>query len=314
MRYHRQELLIGKENQKLLGKAKIAIVGLGATGSRTAELLARSGIGNIILIDRDIVELSNLQRQTLYEEKDVNLPKAIALKNHLVKINSEIRIDSYVTDLTYENIDLIKCDLILDCTDNLETRYLINDYSLKNKIKWIYSGVVADRGLTFNIIPGKSPCFRCIFNNIDASLLDGCDTVGILNTVASLVSSIQAMQVIKIVTNQECEEDLIHVNVSNSKITKIKVNNKKDCLACNGNYEYLNGKSTDIVKLCGSNSFQIKGRELDLVELKNKIQNSKLNEYCLISDDFIAFKDGRTLIKTKTKEQAKSIYSRYVGN
>ena len=314
MRYKRQELLIGKQNQEKLRNSKITIVGLGAIGSRTAELLTRAGIGSITVIDRDIIEMPNLQTQTTYNEKDINLPKAIALKTHLQEINSEIEIKSYVTDITNENINIINSDLILDCTDNLETRYLINDFSLKNNLPWIYSAAVSDRGFIYNILPNKTPCFSCIFSNINPHLLETCDTSGILNTTASLVSSIQSTQAIMILTKQNPEDSLLHINISSNSITKIKTAKKQDCHACSKDYTYLNRKPAEIIKLCGANSFQIKSKKLDLKLLSQKIKNSKITKYCLISPELIAFKDGRILIKTNSKEKAKSIYSSYIGN
>jgi len=164
MRYSRQEIFskIGKEGQNLLKKSKVAVVGLGATGSSSAELLARAGIGELILIDRDIVELNNLQRQSLYNENDVGNVKAEAIKNHLEKINSEIKIKALVMDLDYKNINEMKADLILDCSDNIETRNLINEYCRKNKLPWIYSGVIGDNGLVLNF--KDDYCFNCVFN------------------------------------------------------------------------------------------------------------------------------------------------------
>ncbi|HLC73472.1 MAG TPA: HesA/MoeB/ThiF family protein, partial [Candidatus Nanoarchaeia archaeon] len=163
MRYQKQELLsyIGNK-QEFLQKKVVAIVGLGAIGSNTANLLARAGI-NLILIDRDIVELENLQRQTLYDEKDIGKPKSIQAKKKLKLINSEIKIEAFVEDLNYKNIDeLINSDLILDCSDNMETRFLINDYSIKNDIPWIYAAVLGVNAMSMNIVPQKTPCFRCI--------------------------------------------------------------------------------------------------------------------------------------------------------
>src|SRR3989344_9585267 len=196
MRYIRQEIFseIGKEGQKRLRKSSVAIVGLGALGSVSAELLARAGIGKLILIDRDVVELSNLQRQALYDESDIGKPKALAAKEKLRKINSEIEIEFYIDDLNFENIGKIinvkSADLILDCTDNLETRFLINDFSIKNKITFIYSSAVGSKGYIFNVIQKKTACLKCFLK--EAAQLGTCETVGVLNTITNLISSIQA--------------------------------------------------------------------------------------------------------------------------
>src|SRR3989344_4557746 len=171
MRYSRQEIFskIGKEGQNLLKKSKVAVIGLGATGSSSAELLARAGVGELILADRDIVELNNLQRQSLYNEDDIGNVKADSIKNHLKKINSEVKIKTLVIDLDYRNINEIKTDLILDCSDNIDTRNLINEYCHKNKINWIYSGVIEDNGIVLNF--NNDYCFSCVFESIKADLL-----------------------------------------------------------------------------------------------------------------------------------------------
>ena len=206
MRYIRQQIFreIGKKGQEKLGKSTVAVVGIGALGSNSAELLARAGIGSLILIDRDVVELSNLQRQRLFDENDVGKPKALAAKEHLAKINSEIKIEFLIDDLNFENIGKIfnrKPDLILDCTDNLETRFLINDFSVKNEIPFIYSSAVGSKGYVFDIIPGKTPCLRCFLK--EAAQLDTCETAGVLNAITSLISTMQASEAIKILLNKK---------------------------------------------------------------------------------------------------------------
>ena len=168
-RYERQYILkeIGREGQRLLDQAKVAIVGLGALGSVSANLLARAGIGNLLVIDRDFLEINNLQRQVLYDENDLkeNLPKAIAAKRKLEQINSEIRVEGQAADLNPDTIhDLLKgVDLIIDGTDNFETRFLINDFSLSRKIPWIYGGAVRTEGMSYVIIPVDGPCIQCMF-------------------------------------------------------------------------------------------------------------------------------------------------------
>ena len=183
-RYHRQELYeaIGKQGQKKIGKAIVAIVGIGALGSVSSELLCRAGIGKLILIDRDFVDLTNLQRQVLYEESDIGKPKAIAAEEHLKKINSEINIQSHVIDLNFRNIeDILKeANIIIDGTDNLETRFLINEYSLKCKKPWVHGSAIQDKGFVMSF-SGNAPCFQCIIKEADVS--GTCDTVGITNSI-----------------------------------------------------------------------------------------------------------------------------------
>src|SRR3989344_7760958 len=258
MRYIRQEIFkeIGKKGQQILKKSCIAIVGLGALGSVSAQLLARAGIGKLILIDRDIVELSNLQRQSLYDESDIGKPKAIAAKEKLNKINSEVNINIFVDDLNYNDIekiiDIKNIDLILDCTDNLETRFLINDFTVKNNIPFVYSSAVGSQGYVFNIIPNKgNPCLRCFLK--EAAQLETCETFGVLNTITHLTPSIQVNESIKVLLDKKgIERNLIFFDVWKNELLKIKVNKNKNCECCvKNNFEYLRGKkSSKIIKMC----------------------------------------------------------------
>jgi len=331
MCYTRQEIFeeIGNVGQEKLQKSTIAVIGLGALGSSSAELLARAGIGKLILIDRDVVEISNLQRQSLFEEDDIGKPKALASKEHLSKINSNAEIDYFIDDLNFENINKAisinkienKVDLILDCTDNLETRFLINDFSVKNKIPFIYSSAVGSKGYMFNVIPKKTPCLRCFLK--EAAQLDTCDTVGVLNAITSLISSIQANEALKIILKKDFEKNLFFFNVWKNEMLKIKVNKNKSCICCaKNNFEYLSGKRhSRTIKLCGDNIYQIKQKSIDNVrfnQLKNKLKKiGKIVDfaYCInFNDKITIFQDGRSLIKAKDEKEAKSLYSRFVGN
>ena len=326
MRYIRQEIFaeIGKKGQEKLRKSTVAIVGLGALGSVSAELLARAGIGKLILIDRDVVELSNLQRQNLFDENDVGKPKALAAKEHLSKINSEIEINFFIDDLNFENIKKIlneKIDLILDCTDNLETRFLINDFSIKNKIPFIYSSAVGSKGYVFDVVPDKTACLRCFLK--EASQLDTCETVGVLNTTTNLISSIQVNEAIKILLNKNYEKELLFFDIWKNELLKIKINKSRNCICCvKHNFEHLSGKKpSGIVKLCGDKIYQIKTKSIDekqFKNLKNKLKKiGKIVDfgYCINFDNKITiFQDGRALTKAKDEKEAKSLYSRFVGN
>ncbi|MBI1934816.1 ThiF family adenylyltransferase [Candidatus Woesearchaeota archaeon] len=331
MRYIRQEIFkeIGRQGQKKLGKSSVVIIGVGALGSASAELMARAGIGNIILIDRDVVELSNLQRQSLYDEGDIGKPKAMAAKEHLNKINSEIQIKSVIDDLNYNNITKIikiknhkkNIDLILDCTDNLETRFLINDFSVKNKIPFIYSSAVGSKGYVFNIITGRTACLRCFLK--EAAQLETCDTAGVLNSITHLVSSLQSNEAIKIMLNKNYEKCLLFFDVWKNELIKIKVNKNKGCICCSKkSFEYLDGKKfPPMIKLCGDNMYQIRGKFFDkgqFSELKNRLKKAgKITDfdYCINFDRRLTiFNDGRALIKAKDEKEAKSLYSRFVGN
>ena len=270
MRYIRQEIFaeIGKKGQQKLRKSAVAVIGLGALGSVAAELLTRAGIGRLILIDRDIVELSNLQRQSLYDESDIGKPKAIAAKEKLNKINSEVKIDYFIDDLNYNNIEKIieikNIDLILDCTDNLETRFLINDFSVKNKIPFIYSSAVGSKGYVFNVVPEKNnPCLKCFLK--EAAQLDTCETTGVLNTITHIIPSVQVNEAIKILLDKDYEKNLLFFDVWKNELMKIKINKNKNCECCiTGNFEYLSGKkSSKTIKMCGNGIFQIKNKSID---------------------------------------------------
>ena len=320
MRYIKQIVFekIGKKGQNQLKNSKITLLGLGALGSRSAELLARAGIGNLILIDRDIVELPNLQRQTLFTESDINSPKVIAAKAHLEKINSNIKVRAIFKDINHKNIESnVKGDLILDCTDNLETRFLLNEFSLETNIPWIFTSIVGCSGMLFNFIPKKSPCFKCIFTEPETSL-DTCDTEGIINTTASLMSSMQVTEAFKILTHQPYLKELVHFDLWKNKLTKTKIKKLPKCKTCNKDFKYLNGENfSEIIKICNSGTFQIKGRKLNLKEVAkklNKIDNVSLNEHCLQFKELLMFPDGRTFISAPTMERAKSIYTKYIGN
>src|SRR3989344_8189354 len=230
MRYSRQEILIGTKNQELLNQKTVAIVGLGALGSNSSNLLARAGI-NLILIDHDKVDLTNLQRQNIFSEKDINKNKALAAKDYLEKVNSEIKILVYDVELRNENINLINTDLVLDCTENLETRFLINDYCSKHKIPWVHAAAIKNSGLIFNVIPGKA-CFSCIYKNINE--VERCEDLGILNTITALISSLQVNEAVKILLNKKYEENLIRVNLENNSFDKIRINKNPACEVCSG--------------------------------------------------------------------------------
>ncbi len=350
MRYKRQEIFkeIGRKGQDKLRKSTVAIIGLGALGSASSELLARAGIGKLILIDRDIVELSNLQRQSLYDESDIGKPKALAAKEKLNKINSEVEINIFIDDLNFNNIsELISIDgksnneksntkninkkinnkknkinLILDCTDNLETRFLINDFSVKNNIPFLYSSAVGSKGYVFNVVPDKNnPCLRCFLR--EATQLDTCETYGVLNTIVNLISSTQVNEAIKILLDKNYEKNLLFFDIWKNELLKLKVNKNKDCLCCVKNYfEYLSGKkSSKIIKMCGNEIFQIKTKSIDkkqFNDLKNKLKKiGKIIDfgYCAnFNNNLTIFQDGRALIKAKDEKEAKSLYSKLVGN
>ncbi len=243
-RYARQELFseIGKEGQEVLRSKTAAIVGMGALGTVASELLARAGIGRLVLVDRDIVELSNLQRQCLYDESDVNKLKAIAAREKLHKINSFVGIESFAFNLDESTIDKLEAaDLILDCTDNLEARFLINAYCRKNKKDCVFSAAAGSRGFVLAAGVNGNYCFNCVFGRAKNALT--CDDLGILNGTSHTAASIQVTEAVKILLGKEYCRDLILFDLWNNSFDKVKVNRNESCEICNGNYENIARKS-----------------------------------------------------------------------
>lgn len=251
-RYSRQILFrpIGIDGQmRLLGK-KVVVIGMGALGSVIASHLVRSGVGYVRIIDWDIVELSNLQRQSLYDEDDAadHLPKVIAAERKLIKINSTIIVEPIISDLTPDNAEelLSGFDVIMDGTDNFPTRYLINDVSIKLGIPWIYGGVVSSRGAFTVIIPGKTPCFRCLFPDPQGGTEETSNTVGVLSPITHIIGSFQAAEALKLLTDSENSPYLEQIDVWHHSSLQMDISNGRnpDCPACgHHHYEFLDRSS-----------------------------------------------------------------------
>lgn len=312
-RYSRQILLLGQKKQDKIRKAKVVIIGVGALGTIAAELLTRAGLGELILIDRDVIEESNLQRQLLFTEKDLEKSKALAAGERLKEINSSLKIKSYALHLNSENISLLKsADLILDCTDNLKTRFLINDFCKKEKIDWIYASAIREEGYVMPIF-SAGPCLRCFLREAN---LETCDTVGVLNTITTSIGTLQVSLALKLLRGEKVDSYLYHLNLRNMEMKKIKVKKNKRCPACLGKYEFLNQKEKSLMKFCSAGKYQILGKKVNLKEIKKRW--SKLGK---VVDDGIAlrfgkiilFADGRALIEAKTEEEARSVYGKWVG-
>ncbi len=251
-RYSRQEVLhyVGKAGQILLSSRRVAIVGCGALGSVSAELLARAGVGHLVLVDHDIVELSNLQRQSLYTEKDISMPKASSLKEHISRVNSSLDVSAFDVNLDFENISKILSDvsLVLDCTDNIDTRLLLNEFCVKKKIPWIHAAAIQEKGSLLNFIPG-SPCFKCVF--VQVTEAGSCEQLGILNSTSHIVASMQVVEAMKILLGKEPEKDFLRVDVWKHTVDKFKVKKLYNCPVCSGQFEILEGRLPDfIVKEC----------------------------------------------------------------
>lgn len=333
-RYAKQILFdrIGKKGQEKLSRAKVVIIGCGALGTVIANNLTRSGVGYIRIVDRDYIELSNLQRQILFDEEDIdrNLPKVIAAEYKLKKINSSIVIESIIKDVNSTNI-LSICsgmDLILDATDNLNIRYLINDASIKLGIPWIYGAVIGSTGMTHTILPGETPCLRCIMPDIPPSgAADTCDLVGVLNSVVNIIASFQSTEATKLLTGNKDDlvKELRFIDIWNNDFEVIEVKKKTDCPVCGENeFEFLNRESKDAVFLCGKDSVQVNpmNKEISTENIIARLETTgiktKRNDFFIkfeVEDiQFTLFYDGRAILKNiSDTTRAKILYGRYVG-
>jgi len=334
-RYSRQVILpnIGEEGQKILLKSKIAVIGCGALGTVVANNLVRAGVGKISIIDRDFVELNNLQRQILFDEDDIGIPKAVAAVEKLKRVNSDVEIEAIVKDLNHMNAEKIMSgvDLILDGTDNMQTRFLINDVCVKNAIPWIYTGAVGTKGMMMSIIPGRTPCFRCFLSDIpEPGVLPTCDTLGVINTIPAIIASIESTEAIKILLGKmmttNMESNLIFYDVWSNIFEKITVIQDKRCRCCiEHKFDFLNAAKKEIITLlCGRNAIQITpAKQADisfkiLTERLKKLYEVRFNKFILVfkerDKEISLFKDGRAIIKgTDDEKVARSLYARYVG-
>lgn len=335
-RYSRQILYspIGKSGQEKLLNARILLVGCGALGASHAEILARAGVGFLRIVDRDFVEFSNLQRQTLYSESDAveRLPKAVAARNRIREINSEIETDAIVADVNHSNIESLisDVDLILDGTDNFQARYLLNDACVKLGKTWIYGAAVSSYGTTMTIFPNKTPCLRCIFEEMpSAGSAPTCDTAGVIQPIITSISAIQTTEALKILTGNadKLHKSLIQVDVWQNDWRKIKLGEPNaDCETCaKKKFDFLEAEQSEFsAVLCGRNAVQIappKTVQIDLPNLGERLKNLgevKINEYLLrfaLEDyELTVFRDARAIIRgTDDISAARSIYAKYVG-
>ncbi|NNE65929.1 MAG: thiazole biosynthesis adenylyltransferase ThiF [Pyrinomonadaceae bacterium] len=336
-RYSRQILFpgIGEEGQANLLKSRVLLVGCGALGAAHAESLARAGVGFLRIIDRDFVEFSNLQRQALFTEEDAEdrIPKAIAAKNRLSAVNSTIEIDARVNDVNNSNIEelVADVDLVIDGTDNFQVRYLINDACVKLNKPWIYGAAVSSYGTSMTIIPGETPCLRCIFEEVPAAgTSPTCETAGVIQPIINSISAIQVTEAIKLLTlkRDELHGSLLQIDIWRSDWRSIKLSKPNiGCATCDKkHFEFLKAEAVDLVSsLCGRNSIQIQPQEsspLDLNALEKRLAplgKTTVNEFLLrlAVDDFelTVFRDARAIIQgTDDPVVAKSLYSKYIGN
>ncbi|HUK92092.1 MAG TPA: ThiF family adenylyltransferase [Blastocatellia bacterium] len=337
-RYSRQILFegIGREGQDHLSQSSAVIIGCGALGAVQAETLARAGVGRLTVVDRDFVEESNLQRQIMFEESDAieRLPKAIAAANRLRRVNLGITIDPVVADVNFENIeDIIRgADVVLDGADNFETRFLINDAAVKLAIPWVYGAAVGSYGVTMTVLPGASPCLRCVMDVMpDPGSADTCDTAGVIMPAVSIVASIQAAEAIKIMTGNrdKLHHSIFGIDVWNFQVNRVDLSAMTDrsgCPACGlGQYEYLRGGRRQLATtLCGRDAVQIAGAhgsELDLASLSRRLRslgevafNEFLLRFKVDGYDMTVFRDARSIIRgTSDPVVARNLYARYIG-
>lgn len=335
-RYSRQILFqqIGKDGQEKLLNSKVLLVGCGALGASHAEMLARAGVGFLKIVDRDFVEFTNLQRQTLFSEADAveRLPKAIAAKKRINEINSEIEVEAVVADVNHSNIEnLIKdVDLVLDGTDNFMTRYLVNEACVKHEKTWIYGAAVSSYGTTMTIIPNEMPCLRCIFEEMpSAGSAPTCDMAGVIMPIIATISAVQVTEALKILVGktEDLHKSLMQFDVWQNDWRKIKLSKPNpDCAVCAvRKFELLDAENADFATtLCGRDAVQIlppKPTNLDLEKLADKLKNVaevKQNEYLvrLTVEGFelTIFRDARAIIRgTDDASKARSIYAKYIG-
>jgi len=333
-RYSRQILFraIGAEGQQCLAAARVALVGCGATGSVVASLLARAGVGHLRIIDRDYVEPSNLQRQGLFDEADAaeSLPKAIAAARKIAAFNSEIVVEPQVADVAPDSVEelLEGAQLVLDGTDNFETRYLINDYAVKNAVPWIYAAAVGSYAITMDILPGETACLACVFPESPRGTFETCDTAGILNSAASWAASVEVTEALKILVGarERVRRTLISADLWNNERAEISAARPRaDCRACGArDFIHLAGEGRPHITLCGRNSVQIheQHRPINFGEMSTRLESHgkvRFNDFVLKfwrdPYELTLFPDGRAIIKGTTDTAvARSLYARFVGS
>jgi molybdopterin-synthase adenylyltransferase len=333
-RYSRQILFkgIGPEGQDRLAQARVAVVGCGATGSALASLLARAGVGYLRIIDRDYIEPSNLQRQVLFDEADAaaSLPKAVAAAKKISAFNSDITVEPHVSDLNPENCEelLDGVHLILDGTDNFETRYLINDYAVQNGIPWIYTAAVGSYCVAMNILPGETACLACVFPASPTGTVETCDTSGILNSAVNVIASISATEALKYLVGakDKMRRALLSMDVwwnDRSEISTAKP--RPDCACCQQReFPHLAGEGRPHITMCGRNSVQIheRHRPINFEEVSRTLAphgTVRHNEFVLKfwrePYEMTLFPDGRAIIKGTTDTGvARSLYARFIGS
>lgn len=350
-RYHRQMLLpqVGEARQRLLGASRAVVVGCGALGCGSADLLARAGVGRLTLIDRDVVELTNLQRQTLFTEADAaaSAPKAEAAARRLRAVNSEIEIRAVVADAVHRNIERLAGlpgpgpVVLVDGTDNFGARYLLNDVAVKHGVAYIYGGAVGTGGMVMTVVPNHGPCLRCLFEEPPAAgTAPTCDTAGVLGPATAVVSAMQAAAAIRVLAGEAAGPALLELDAWEGRARRIEVGDgrRADCPCCGaGRFEYLDGsRAEDTAVLCGQGAVQVwpDSAQVDgVVDLRRMAERLKAHgpvaahEFLLRARlegergtdgrpiELTVFADGRAVVRgTEQPAAARAIYARYVGS
>lgn len=323
----------GHEGQKLLSNSKVLIVGCGALGTVVANNLVRAGVGTVRIVDRDFVELSNLHRQILFTEEDAanSIPKAIAAQERLQAANSDVVVEGFVEDVNSLTIGKMVegIDLIVDCTDNFITRFLINDAAFAAGIPWIYGGVVGGSGVVYSFIPGATACLRCMMTDPPgAGAVPTCDTGGVLNTITGIVGNHQTVQAMKLLVHRAelVSDKMLFIDIWYNSVEYVPLHRSSDCPCCaRGEYKFLMDTAPTAISLCGQNHIQVDprlGKEINLEALYQRLIGSgidaKLTSFMLSINaegyELRVFSDGRALIKNAgSLDEAKTIYSRVVG-
>ncbi len=336
-RYSRQILFggIGKEGQQRLQSSHALIVGCGALGSAQAEALARAGVGRLTIVDRDFVESTNLQRQTLFTEQDAaeRLPKAVAAAKRIGEINTDIQVDAKILDVNHSNVErlLDSCDIVMDGTDNFATRYLLNDACVKHNLNWIYGAAVGSYGVTMTIRPHQTPCLRCVFEEAPpAASAPTCDTAGVIMPIISIVAAVQVSEALKLLTGHvsDLHGGLMQFDVWRNEWRRINPGKPApECATCGlGEFKTLQAGGNDFsAVLCGRNAIQVSPSQptrVDFSALAERLGTAgevKFNEYLLRfrtgEYELTVFQDARSIIRgTSEVSTARSLYAKYIGN
>lgn len=340
-RYAKQVLFepIGADGQARLCHSRVTLFGCGALGTVLANTLARAGVGHLRICDRDFIETDNLQRQVLFDEADVaaNTPKAIAAAEKLRRINSAVQIDPQVLDVNPSNIERLAdgSELLLDGTDNFETRFLINDLAVQTHRPWVYGAVIGATGLVMAILPGETPCLRCVFEDAPPPEMNPtCDTAGVIGPAVNVVASLQAVEALKILSGRQADvtRKLLHIDVWSGRVMGMNVDaarNRGTCPCCNQrNFEYLSGKFGSLTTtLCGRNAIQVAppaALRIDFESIVKKLSGvlatrATFNRFMLKAQldglELTLFPDGRAIFKgTHDADRARTLYARYVGS